>query len=109
VLIAHNKDNSLTFYEYLLGLQEEPVSNFLQMLSSVIDTEENPKHKLRIFLGICGLYKRGMLTVAPDLYDPMFDYLANVKAVTQKQALGFLRLIFNNNVGLTKCPLKNIL
>ncbi len=109
MLIAHNQNNPMPFYEYLIGLQEEPVSNFLQMRSSVIDSEENPKHKLRIFLGICGLYKRGILTVAPDLYDDMFDYLANVKTVTQKQALGFLRLIFNNNIGLTMCPLKNIL
>lgn len=38
------------------------------MISQVIDSEDLIKQKLRIFLGICGLYKGGPITLDLELY-----------------------------------------
>jgi hypothetical protein len=49
------------------------------------------------------MYKGGAFTVPAELYDPMFDYIATESAVTQKQAMGYLKLLYHNNIGLTSC------
>lgn len=39
----------------------------------------------------------------------MLDYLANEKSVTNKQAIGYIKLNYQNNIGLVDCPLTNLL
>jgi len=41
-------------------------------------------NKVRIFLGICNLYKGGVLEIPIDLYQPMFLHLATEAKVTPK-------------------------
>jgi hypothetical protein len=69
----------------------------------------NMRVRLRMFLGVCGLYKGGPFRISSELYEPMFHYLATEEAVTHKQALGFLKLLYQNSIGLTSCPLNNII
>ncbi len=84
MLIAQNKKSPQAFFEYLISLQGGPAPSFLPLLSSVIASEGNMRVKLRIFLGVCGLYKGGPFSVPAELYDPMFHYLATESSVTHK-------------------------
>jgi hypothetical protein len=79
------------------------------MLSKVIDSEAIEKQKLRIFLSMCGLYKRETLNLNENLYKQMLEYISFEPEVTRNQAIGFLRAAFQNNIGLTQCPLKTLL
>jgi hypothetical protein len=57
---------------------------------------------LRIFFEICGLYKGKGLVVDTTLYAPMLTYIADQSEAATKQASGFLKLAFENGVGLPK-------
>jgi hypothetical protein len=81
----------------------------LQHLSKVIDNEPLPAQKLRIFLGICGLYKGKPLDIDLNLYQPMLEHIATKAEITSKQANGFMRLSFQNCVGLSSSSLLKIL
>jgi hypothetical protein len=50
-------------------------AEFLHLASTVIDNEDLPEHKLKLFLAVCQLYQGYPLVIAKELYKPMLEYM----------------------------------
>jgi hypothetical protein len=70
------------------------------LVSRVTDSEQHQQQEFMIFFEICGLYKGKALTIDVSLYHHMLAYISEQSEAVHKQASGFLKLSFENEVGL---------